>query len=56
LAGDSALEAFGEQSTPLVLGAVLTLEGEVVLNEGRSTVLCTVANLSDRPIQVRTRS
>lgn len=33
-------------------GEVLPLEGELVLNEGRSTATVTVVNTGDRPIQV----
>jgi len=33
-------------------GEILTGPGEIVLNEGRATVIVTVANTGDRPIQV----
>jgi urease subunit gamma/beta len=36
----------------LVPGEVETLEGEIVMNEGRETVTISVANTGDRPIQV----
>ena len=38
-----------EQSYP---GEVLTAPGELTLNEGRETIVLTVANHGDRPIQV----
>ena len=37
---------------PLVPGEVTTLDGEIALNEGRDTVVLTVSNTGDRPIQV----
>lgn len=36
----------------LVPGEISTLEGEIVMNEGRDTVTVTVSNTGDRPIQV----
>ena len=39
-------------SGALVPGAVETLPGDLVLNEGRETVTVTVSNTGDRPIQV----
>ena len=36
----------------LVPGETLPAEGEIVMNEGRDTVMLTVANTGDRPIQV----
>ena len=33
-------------------GEVTTLDGEIALNEGRDTVVLTVSNTGDRPIQV----
>jgi urease subunit gamma/beta len=37
---------------PLVPGEVMTLDGDIALNEGRDTVVLTVSNTGDRPIQV----
>ena len=37
---------------PLVPGEVTTLDGDIALNEGRDTVVLTVSNTGDRPIQV----
>ena len=36
----------------LVPGEVLTLEGDIIMNEGRETVTLSVANSGDRPVQV----
>jgi urease beta subunit len=36
----------------MVPGEILTLPGDLVLNEGQPTVTLTVANTGDRPIQV----
>ena len=36
----------------LAPGEVLTLEGDIVMNEGRETVMLRVANSGDRPVQV----
>jgi urease subunit gamma/beta len=36
----------------LVPGEIATLDGEIVMNEGRDTVTISVANTGDRPIQV----
>jgi urease beta subunit len=36
----------------MIPGEILTLPGDLVLNEGRPTVTLTVANTGDRPIQV----
>jgi urease beta subunit len=36
----------------MIPGEVFTLPGELLLNEGRTTVTVTVANTGDRPIQV----
>jgi urease subunit gamma/beta len=33
-------------------GEVMAADGEIVLNEGRTTIALTVANTGDRPIQV----
>jgi urease subunit gamma/beta len=39
-------------SGALVPGEVITLPGEITMNEGRETVTLTVSNTGDRPIQV----
>jgi urease subunit gamma/beta len=39
-------------SSTLVPGAVETVPGDIVMNEGRETVVLSVANTGDRPIQV----
>ncbi len=36
----------------MIPGEILTAEGEIVLNEGRETVVLMVANSGDRPVQV----
>ena len=36
----------------IVPGEILTGEGEIVLNEGRETLVLSVANSGDRPVQV----
>jgi urease subunit beta len=36
----------------MIPGEIITMEGELALNEGRSTRRMTVANTGDRPIQV----
>ena len=36
----------------MIPGEVLTLPGELLLNEGRDTVVVTVINRGDRPVQV----
>ncbi len=36
----------------MIPGEILTVPGELVLNEGQPTVTLTVANTGDRPIQV----
>lgn len=36
----------------MIPGEMLIDEGEITLNEGRDTVILTVANSGDRPIQV----
>lgn len=33
-------------------GEIITLDGELALNDGRETLVITVANSGDRPIQV----
>ena len=43
------VQALVEESEP---GATEIQEGEIVLNEGRSTVTLAVTNLGDRPVQV----
>jgi urease subunit gamma/beta len=53
---DAARRARGTLSPPVAavegVGARLTVEGHIVLNEGRRTVDVEVANTGDRPIQV----
>jgi urease subunit beta len=39
-------------SEDLVPGEVVTADGQVTLNEGRTTATVTVANTGDRPVQV----
>lgn len=34
------------------IGEIMALDREITLNEGRDTVVLSVANLSDRPVQV----
>ena len=36
----------------MIPGEILPAEGELILNEGQSTIELTVANTGDRPIQV----
>lgn len=36
----------------MIPGEIITLEGELVLNEGQEAITLTVANTGDRPIQV----
>jgi urease beta subunit len=36
----------------MIPGEILTVTGELVLNEGQPTVTLTVANTGDRPVQV----
>lgn len=36
----------------MIPGEVMTAEGDLVLNEGRSSVTVMVANTGDRPVQV----
>jgi urease subunit beta len=36
----------------MIPGEILPADGEIVLNEGRSTITLNVANTGDRPIQV----
>lgn len=36
----------------MIPGEIITVEGSLTLNEGRSTVQLEVANVGDRPIQV----
>jgi urease subunit gamma/beta len=40
------------ESAALVPGEVVTLAGDIVMNEGRETLALTVANTGDRPIQI----
>ncbi|MFI5012054.1 MAG: urease subunit beta [Hyphomicrobiales bacterium] len=37
---------------PLIPGEVIAAEGDLTLNEGRETIVLSVANGGDRPIQV----
>ena len=48
------LAVFGDQSaeTSDVPGTFTTVEGELELNSGRETVVLTITNLGDRPVQV----
>jgi urease subunit gamma/beta len=48
------LAVFGDQSaeTSDVPGTFTTVEGELELNAGRETVVLTITNLGDRPVQV----
>ena len=39
-------------SAPLVPGQIDTLPGEITLNAGRRTLVLTVENTGDRPVQV----
>ena len=36
----------------MIPGEVLTVDGDITLNEGRTPVTLTVANTGDRPVQV----
>jgi len=36
----------------MIPGEVITVEGDITLNEGRPTIVLTVANTGDRPVQV----
>ncbi len=36
----------------MIPGEILTMEGDIALNEGRTPVVLTVANTGDRPVQV----
>ena len=36
----------------MIPGEILTAEGDIVLNDGRETVVVRVANSGDRPVQV----
>ncbi len=36
----------------MIPGEVLTVDGDITLNEGRIPVILTVANTGDRPVQV----
>src|SRR6201987_4433910 len=36
----------------MIPGEILTVDGEITLNEGRTPVTLTVANTGDRPVQV----
>ncbi|MCI4588707.1 urease subunit beta [Sphingobium sp. BYY-5] len=36
----------------MIPGEILTVPGDIVLNEGRAPLILTVANSGDRPIQV----
>jgi urease subunit beta len=36
----------------MIPGEVITVEGDITLNEGRTPVILTVANSGDRPVQV----
>jgi len=36
----------------MIPGEILTVDGEIVLNEGRETKTVVVANTGDRPVQV----
>jgi urease beta subunit len=36
----------------MIPGEIIPAEGEIILNDGRATVLLEVANTGDRPIQV----
>jgi urease beta subunit len=37
---------------PLIPGEIFAAEGDLILNEGRETLILSVANSGDRPIQV----
>jgi urease subunit beta len=36
----------------MIPGEVITVDGNITLNEGRTSVVLTVANTGDRPVQV----
>jgi urease subunit beta len=36
----------------MIPGEVLTVDGDITLNEGRTAIVLTVANTGDRPVQV----
>jgi urease subunit beta len=36
----------------MIPGEVITVDGDITLNEGRTPVILTVANTGDRPVQV----
>jgi urease subunit beta len=36
----------------MIPGEILTIDGDITLNEGRTPVTVTVANTGDRPVQV----
>ena len=36
----------------MIPGEVITVDGELILNEGRRTIMLAVANSGDRPVQV----
>ncbi len=36
----------------MIPGEILTVDGDITLNEGRASVTLTVANTADRPVQV----
>jgi urease subunit beta len=36
----------------MIPGEILTVEGDITLNEGRASIVITVANTGDRPVQV----
>jgi urease subunit beta len=36
----------------MIPGEILTADGDITLNEGRATIVLTVANTGDRPVQV----
>ena len=44
--------AFAPAEDALIAGEVLAAEGEIVLNDGRETMVLDVVNTGDRPIQV----
>ena len=36
----------------MIPGEIITLEGDIILNDGRNTVTISVVNTGDRPVQV----
>ena len=36
----------------MIPGEVITIDGDITLNEGRPSIVLTVANTGDRPVQV----